>query len=69
MARLQTAGWRGMTIPVLILQTGRPDPAAARFCTQLPSCRLETTTDAHAAEVAAIEAQLPPSLSNPSLGR
>jgi lysophospholipase len=68
-ARLQAAGWRGVTLPVLILETGRPDPAAARFCSLMPRCRIETATDAHAAEVAAIEAQLPASLSNPGPGR
>jgi lysophospholipase len=69
MRQLQTGDWRGVTMPVLILETGRPDPAVARLCNQMPRCRIEATTDAHAAEVAAIEAQLPPSLSNPGLGR
>lgn len=69
MAGLQTAGWGGVAAPVLILQTGHVDPAAATFCAQMPRCRVEATTDAHAAEVTAIEAVLPPSLSNPGPGR
>jgi len=69
MRQLQAGDWRDVAMPVLILETGRPDPVAARFCSQMPRCRIETTADAHAAEVAAIEAQLPASLSNPGLGR
>jgi hypothetical protein len=56
-------------MPVLILETGRPDPVAARLCHAMPHCRIETVADAHAAEVTTIEAQLPPSLSNPGPGR
>ncbi len=70
LAQLQPGDWRRVTLPVLILQTGKPDPAAERFCRLMPHCRIQPVTDLHAAEVAAIEAQLPAtSLSNPRPGR
>jgi lysophospholipase len=69
-AQLQPGDWRRVALPVLILETGRPDAVAQRFCGLMPHCRIRAVTDLHAAEVAAIEAQLPAtSLSNPSLGR
>jgi lysophospholipase len=69
-AQLQSNDWRRVTRPVLILQTGKSDAAAERFCRLIPTCRIQAVTDLHAAEVAAIEAQLPAtSLSNPRLGR
>jgi lysophospholipase len=69
MRQLQAGDGRRIDMPVLILETGRPDPVAARLCHAMPHCRIETVADAHAAEVTTIEAQLPPSLSNPGPGR
>jgi lysophospholipase len=64
--QLQLGDWRSVNLPVLILETGPPDPAAARLCRLMPRCRIEPTIDLHAAEVAAIEAWLPAtSLPNP----
>ncbi len=68
--QLQLSDWRRVTLPVLILQTGRPDSVVQRLCHLMPRCRIQPTPDAHAAEAAAIEAQLQAtSLFNPSPGR
>jgi lysophospholipase len=68
--QMQSSDWRRVTLPVLMLETGPTDQVAQRLCHLMPHCRIQPTTDVHAAEVAAIEARLPAtSLSNPSLGR
>jgi lysophospholipase len=68
--KLSATGWRRVALPVLILQTGRTDPGVARLCQLMAHCRIQTATDPHAAEAAAIEAGLPAtSLSNPNPGR
>ena len=67
---MDSGDWRRVTLPVLILQTGRTDAEAARLCRLMVHCRIQAATDAHAAEAAAIEAGLPAtSLSNPNPGR
>jgi lysophospholipase len=69
-AQLQSSDLRRVTLPVLILETGRTDAVAERLCRLMPRCRIQAVTDIHAAEVATVEAYLPAtSLSNPSLGR
>jgi lysophospholipase len=69
-AQLQSSDLRRVSLPVLMLETGRPDPVAEHLCRLMPRCRIQAATDLHAAEVVAIEAQLPAtSLSNPDPGR
>jgi lysophospholipase len=70
--QIEAGDWRRVGIPVLILESGRSDAAAVRLCRLMPHCRIEAAPDAHAAEIAAIEATIAPaatSLSNPALGR
>jgi lysophospholipase len=70
--QVEAGDWLRVGIPVLILQSGPSDAAAARLCRRMSHCRIEATPDAHAAEVAAMEATIAPaatSLSNPGLGR
>jgi lysophospholipase len=70
--QIEAGDWRRVGIPTLMLESGRGDPATARLCRLIPRCRIETTPNAHAAEIAAIEATITPpatSLSNPGLGR
>ena len=70
--QVEVGDWRRVTIPVVILESRRGDGVAARLCRRMPHCRIETTPDAHAAEIDAIEATIAPpatSLSNPGPGR
>jgi lysophospholipase len=57
--QMQSSDWRRVTLPVLMLETGPTDQVAQRLCHLMPHCRIQPTTDVHAAEVAAIEARLP----------
>jgi lysophospholipase len=67
---LRSGTWGRVGVPVLMLETGRGDAEAAPLCRLMLHCRIETTNDVHAAEVAAVGALFPASsLSNPGLGR
>ncbi len=58
-ARMSAADWSPVTVPVLVLQTQRPDqPSAQHLCRSIAHCRFEAIPDAHAAQVQAIEATI-----------
>jgi lysophospholipase len=69
-SQLDAGDWRDVAPPVLIIETGRPDGEATRLCRLIAHCLIQTATDPHVAETAAVEATLPAtSLSNPDPGR